>query len=188
MVRDSRVRAAALPPPSAPPSCAGQPRAMPWQASSRRTVKSTMASRVGSSCRGVNEAMISLITWRQFGREGGSRGLQGRLIGWCNSRNRGLVPCRSHSPQIDPLCRACTACYARLEDRPLGVWVEEGLKEEIAGGRGPRRPSQHPGERKFSLSRPVITAGGCSPKLGGGSLENLQITVLSSWSPTARAV
>eukprot|EP00964_Phaeocystis_antarctica_P059864 scaffold35617_cov60-Phaeocystis_antarctica.AAC.7 len=42
MVSDSRIRAAALPPPSAPPSCAGQPQAMPWQASSRRTVKSTM--------------------------------------------------------------------------------------------------------------------------------------------------
>eukprot|EP00964_Phaeocystis_antarctica_P045003 scaffold25885_cov65-Phaeocystis_antarctica.AAC.1 len=55
---------------------------------------------------------------------------------------RGIVLCRSHSPQIDPLCRACTACYARLEDRPLGVWVEEGLKEEIAGGRGPRQASQ----------------------------------------------
>eukprot|EP00964_Phaeocystis_antarctica_P121383 scaffold85042_cov49-Phaeocystis_antarctica.AAC.1 len=53
MVSDSRVRAAALPPPSAPPSCAGQPRAMPWQASSRRTVKSTMASRVASPCEGV---------------------------------------------------------------------------------------------------------------------------------------
>eukprot|EP00964_Phaeocystis_antarctica_P010574 scaffold5825_cov56-Phaeocystis_antarctica.AAC.2 len=57
-------------------------------------------------------------------------------------QNRGLVPCCAHSPQIDPLCRACTACYARLEDRPLGVWVGEGLKEEIAGERGPRRPSQ----------------------------------------------
>eukprot|EP00964_Phaeocystis_antarctica_P038460 scaffold21997_cov105-Phaeocystis_antarctica.AAC.1 len=43
--------AAALLPPSAPPSCAGQSRAMPWQASSGRTVKSTMASRVGSVLR-----------------------------------------------------------------------------------------------------------------------------------------
>eukprot|EP00964_Phaeocystis_antarctica_P000385 scaffold207_cov60-Phaeocystis_antarctica.AAC.3 len=79
MVGDSQVGAAALLPPSAPPSCAGQPRAMPWQASSKITVKSTMASRVVSSCGGVNAAVISLITWRQFGREGGSRALQGRL-------------------------------------------------------------------------------------------------------------
>ena len=50
---------------------------------------------------------------------------------------------------IDPLCQACTACYTRLEDRPLGVWVEEGLKEEIAGGRGPRRSSQRPHDEKF---------------------------------------
>eukprot|EP00964_Phaeocystis_antarctica_P110282 scaffold74660_cov72-Phaeocystis_antarctica.AAC.1 len=56
MVSDSRVRAAALPPPSAPPSCAGQPRAMPWQASSRRTVKSTMASRVTSPAESSNQA------------------------------------------------------------------------------------------------------------------------------------
>eukprot|EP00964_Phaeocystis_antarctica_P065070 scaffold39202_cov55-Phaeocystis_antarctica.AAC.1 len=61
-------------------------------------------------------------------------------------QNRGIVPCRAHSPQVDPLCRACTACYARLEDRPLSVWVREGLKEEIAGGRGPRRASQRPHE------------------------------------------
>eukprot|EP00964_Phaeocystis_antarctica_P066516 scaffold40211_cov36-Phaeocystis_antarctica.AAC.1 len=40
------------------------------------------------------------------------------------------------------------ACYARLEDRPLGVWVGEGLKEEIAGERGPRRPSQRPHDAK----------------------------------------
>jgi len=59
---------------------------------------------------------------------------------------RGIFPSRAHSPQVDPLCRACTACYARLEDRPLGVWVREGLKEEIAGGRGPRRASQRPHE------------------------------------------
>eukprot|EP00964_Phaeocystis_antarctica_P100232 scaffold65919_cov37-Phaeocystis_antarctica.AAC.1 len=77
MVGDSRVGTAALLPPSAPPSCAGQPRAMPWQASSRRTVKSTMASRVGSSRGRVNAAVISLITWRQFGREGGPRVLEG---------------------------------------------------------------------------------------------------------------
>ena len=32
---------------------------------------------------------------------------------------------------------------------PLGVWVEEGLKEEIAGGRGPRRPSQRPHDEKL---------------------------------------
>eukprot|EP00964_Phaeocystis_antarctica_P052418 scaffold30687_cov49-Phaeocystis_antarctica.AAC.5 len=62
---------------------------------------------------------------------------------------RGIVPSRAHSPQVDPLCRACTACYARLEDRPLGVWVREGLKEEIAGGRGPRRASQRPRESKL---------------------------------------
>ena len=51
---------------------------------------------------------------------------------------REIVPCRAHWRQIDPLCRACTACYARLEDRPLGVWVGEGLKEEraAAGIRG----------------------------------------------------
>eukprot|EP00964_Phaeocystis_antarctica_P099824 scaffold65604_cov52-Phaeocystis_antarctica.AAC.2 len=61
-------------------------------------------------------------------------------------QNRGIVSCRSHSPQIEPLCRACTACYARLEDRPLGAWVREGLKEEIAGSRGPRRASQRPHE------------------------------------------
>ena len=29
---------------------------------------------------------------------------------------------------------------------PLGVWFEEGLKEEIAGGQGPRRASQRPHE------------------------------------------
>eukprot|EP00964_Phaeocystis_antarctica_P074785 scaffold46056_cov55-Phaeocystis_antarctica.AAC.1 len=56
MVGDSRVGAAALPPPSVPPSCAGQPRAIPWQASSGRTVKSTMASRVASSCGGVKRS------------------------------------------------------------------------------------------------------------------------------------
>ena len=50
MVGDSRVGAAALPPLSAPPSCAGQPRTMSWQPSSRRTEKSKVASRVGSSC------------------------------------------------------------------------------------------------------------------------------------------
>eukprot|EP00964_Phaeocystis_antarctica_P065107 scaffold39227_cov58-Phaeocystis_antarctica.AAC.1 len=120
MVGDSRVGAAALPPLSAPPSCAGQPRAMPWQVSSRRTVKSTMASRVASPAKASNATVISSITWRQFGREGGSRGLQGRLTGWCNSRvrcrmpgsnvqpgmardNRGLVPCRSHPWQIGSL-------------------------------------------------------------------------------------
>eukprot|EP00964_Phaeocystis_antarctica_P065723 scaffold39689_cov36-Phaeocystis_antarctica.AAC.2 len=41
------------------------------------------------------------------------------------------------------------ACYARLEDRPLGVWVGEGLKEEIAGERGPRRTSQRPHDEKL---------------------------------------
>eukprot|EP00964_Phaeocystis_antarctica_P002923 scaffold1544_cov55-Phaeocystis_antarctica.AAC.1 len=92
MVSDSRVRAAALPPPSAPPSCAGQPRAMPWQASSRRTVKSTMASRVASPAEASNATVVSSITWRQFGREGGSRVLQGRLTGWCNSRERCRMP------------------------------------------------------------------------------------------------
>eukprot|EP00964_Phaeocystis_antarctica_P118772 scaffold82513_cov33-Phaeocystis_antarctica.AAC.1 len=40
-------------------------------------------------------------------------------------KHGGLVPCLAHWRQIDPLCRACTACYARLEDRPLGVWVGE---------------------------------------------------------------
>eukprot|EP00964_Phaeocystis_antarctica_P139983 scaffold104777_cov27-Phaeocystis_antarctica.AAC.1 len=73
MASDSRVRAAALPPPSAPPSCAGQ-RAMPWQASSRRTVKSTMASRVTSPAEASNAAVVSSITRRQFGREGGPVG------------------------------------------------------------------------------------------------------------------
>merc|ERR1719272_570657 len=34
----------------------------------------------------------SLITWRQFGREGGSRVLEGRLTGWCNSRVRWRMP------------------------------------------------------------------------------------------------
>eukprot|EP00964_Phaeocystis_antarctica_P055131 scaffold32408_cov59-Phaeocystis_antarctica.AAC.2 len=92
MVGDSRVGAAALPPPSAPPSCAGQPRAMPWQASSGRTVKSTMASRVGSVLRTSKRSGVSLITWRQFGREGGSRVLEGRLTGWCNSRVRWRMP------------------------------------------------------------------------------------------------
>ena len=51
-----------------------------------------------------------------------------------------MVPCVAHWGQIDPLCRACTACYARLEDRPLGVWVGKGLKEEIAGGHLSERP------------------------------------------------
>ena len=63
---------------------------------------------------------------------------------------------RSLAAQIDPLCRGCTACYARLEDRPLGVWVGEGLKEEIAGGRGPRRSSQRPYTGEYF---PVHTAG-----------------------------
>eukprot|EP00964_Phaeocystis_antarctica_P065106 scaffold39226_cov90-Phaeocystis_antarctica.AAC.1 len=56
MVGDSRVGEAALPPPSAPPSSAGQPRAMPWQVSSRRTVKSTIASRVTSPAGGVKRS------------------------------------------------------------------------------------------------------------------------------------
>ena len=71
---------------------------------------------------------------------------------------RGIVPSRAHSPQVDPLCRACTACYARLEDRPLGVWVGEGLKEEIAGERGPRRPSQRRYDEKMwesSIDSPI---------------------------------
>eukprot|EP00964_Phaeocystis_antarctica_P072776 scaffold44573_cov80-Phaeocystis_antarctica.AAC.2 len=92
MVGDSRVGAAALPPPSAPPSCAGQPRAMPWQVSSRRTVKSTMASTVAPPAEASGAGVISSITWRQFGREGGSRVLQGRLTGWCNSRVRCRMP------------------------------------------------------------------------------------------------
>ena len=69
-----------------------------------------------------------------------------------------MVPSRAHSPQVDPLCRACTACYARLEDRPLGVWVGEGLKEEIAGERGPRRPSQRRYDEKLwesSIDSPI---------------------------------
>eukprot|EP00964_Phaeocystis_antarctica_P059863 scaffold35617_cov60-Phaeocystis_antarctica.AAC.6 len=73
---------------------------------------------------------------------------------------RGLVPCRSHPWQIGPLCRACTACYARLEDRPLGVWVGEGLKEEIAGERGPRRPSQRAHDEKLWESFRIDTARG----------------------------
>eukprot|EP00964_Phaeocystis_antarctica_P016441 scaffold9087_cov69-Phaeocystis_antarctica.AAC.3 len=145
MVSDSRVRAAALPPPSAPPSCAGQPRAMPWQASSRRTVKSTMASRVASPAEASNATVISSTTWRQFGREGGSRGLQGRLTGWCNSR----VRCRMPGSNVQAWQGRTEACYSRLEDRPLGVWVGEGLKEEIAGERGPRRPSQRPHDEKL---------------------------------------
>eukprot|EP00964_Phaeocystis_antarctica_P035218 scaffold20094_cov24-Phaeocystis_antarctica.AAC.1 len=52
----------------------------------RRTVKSTMASRVASPAEASNATVVSSITWRQFGREGGSRALQGRLTGWCNSR------------------------------------------------------------------------------------------------------
>eukprot|EP00964_Phaeocystis_antarctica_P098837 scaffold64790_cov33-Phaeocystis_antarctica.AAC.1 len=43
---------------------------MPWQASSRRTVKSTMASRVASPAQASNATVVSSITWRQFGREG----------------------------------------------------------------------------------------------------------------------
>ena len=162
MVSDSRVRAAALPPPSAPPSCAGQPRAMPWQASSRRTVKSTMASRVPSPAGGVKRNGGQLDHVASVRTRGGipwAAGPANRVVQQpskmphareqCASMARpyrGIVPSRAHSPQVDPLCRACTACYARLEDRPLGVWVREGLKEEIAGGRGPRRASQRPHE------------------------------------------
>eukprot|EP00964_Phaeocystis_antarctica_P085620 scaffold54112_cov34-Phaeocystis_antarctica.AAC.1 len=36
-----------------------------------------MASRVTSPAEASNATVISSITWRQFGREGGSRGLQG---------------------------------------------------------------------------------------------------------------
>eukprot|EP00964_Phaeocystis_antarctica_P104916 scaffold69999_cov48-Phaeocystis_antarctica.AAC.1 len=39
-----------------------------------------------------------------------------------------------------------------------------------------------------NCARSVPPRRGCSPKLGNGSLENLQTTVLSFWSPTARAV
>ena len=160
MVSDSRVRAAALPPPSAPPSFAGQPRAMPWQASSRRTVKSTMASRVASPAEGRQAQRDQLDHVASVRTRGGfpwAAGLANRVVQQPSKmahareqcpgiarQNRGIIPCRSHSPQIEPLCRACTACYARLEDRPLGVWVGQGLKEEIAGERGPRRASQRP--------------------------------------------
>eukprot|EP00964_Phaeocystis_antarctica_P069526 scaffold42266_cov60-Phaeocystis_antarctica.AAC.2 len=65
---------------------------MPWQASSRRTVKSTMASRVAPPAEAPGAAVISSVAWREFGREGGSRGLQGRLTGWCNSRVRCRMP------------------------------------------------------------------------------------------------
>eukprot|EP00964_Phaeocystis_antarctica_P103654 scaffold68906_cov63-Phaeocystis_antarctica.AAC.1 len=122
-----------------------QPRVMPWQANSRRTVKSMMASRVGSSCGRVNEAGRSLITWRQFGREGGSRVLQGQLTGWCNSRVRCRIPGSSGQAWLG----RTEACYARLEDRPLGVWFGEGLKEEITGGQGPWRSSQRPHDEKL---------------------------------------
>eukprot|EP00964_Phaeocystis_antarctica_P083654 scaffold52636_cov61-Phaeocystis_antarctica.AAC.3 len=38
-----------------------------------------------------------------------------------------------------------------------------------------------------TMNPPILTLG-CSTKLGDGSLENVQTTALSSWSPTARAV
>ena len=75
---------------------------------------------------------------------------------------RVLCPWRAHLlasalPAVARATAACSVrcewmvdrCYARLEDRPLGVWVGEGLKEEIAGERGPRRPSQRPHDEKF---------------------------------------
>ena len=40
-------------------------------------MKSILTSRVASSCGRGSAAARSLITWRQFGREGGSRVLQG---------------------------------------------------------------------------------------------------------------
>ena len=55
-------------------------------------MKSTIASRVSSPAEVSGAPVISSITWRQFGREGGSRGLQGRLTGWCNSRVRCRMP------------------------------------------------------------------------------------------------
>ena len=162
MVGDSRVGAAALPPPSAPPSCSGQPRAMPWQASSKITVKSTMASRVVSSCGGVNAAVISLITWRQFGREGGSRALQGRLTGWCNSR----VRCRMPGSNVqawqgrtetglsflegrtwfDPLCRACTAStrVQKVGARRVGWRRSQGSQRARTGAASRENLFVHP--------------------------------------------
>ena len=134
MVDDSRVGGAALPPPSAPPSCAGQPRAMPWQASSRRTVKSTMASRVASPAEGRQAQRDQLdhvaSVWTRGGLPCAGRPAN-RVVQqpskMAHAREqcpgiarpyRGIFPSRAHSPQVDPLCRACTACYARLEVEP----------------------------------------------------------------------
>ena len=149
---------------------------MPWQASSRRTVKSTMASRVASPCEGVKRnggqldhvASVRTRGGIPWAAEPANRVVQQpstmphareQCAGMARPY-RGLVPCRSHPWQIGPLCRACTACYARLEDRPLGVWVGEGLKEEIAGERGPRRPSQRRYDEKlwesFRLVPPAV--------------------------------
>ena len=82
-VDDPRVVAAALPPQSSAPSCVGQPRAMPWQASSSRTVASTnrtMTSKVASSCRGRERRRSEADDGASVRTMGGSHALQGRRI------------------------------------------------------------------------------------------------------------
>eukprot|EP00964_Phaeocystis_antarctica_P123078 scaffold86732_cov78-Phaeocystis_antarctica.AAC.2 len=112
---------------------------MPWQSSSRRTVKSTLTSRVASSCGRGSAAARSLITWRQFGREGGSRVLQGAANMMVQQPN--IVLSLALTDGKLTLFVGPAQLATRLEGRPLGVWVGEGLKEEIAGERGPWRAS-----------------------------------------------
>eukprot|EP00964_Phaeocystis_antarctica_P035568 scaffold20316_cov66-Phaeocystis_antarctica.AAC.9 len=128
MVSDSRVRAAALPPPSAP--------------------RAVQASH--EPCRG-RQAAEEPRSGDQLDHVAPVRTRGG--IPWAAGPANRVVQQPSKIPHAREQCagmaRENRACYTRLEDRPLGVWVEEGLKEEIAGGRGPRRSSQRPHDEKF---------------------------------------
>ena len=69
----------------------------------------------------------------------------------------------AHREQNDPLCGRRTAHQARLEagrSRARCMIVGEGLKEEIAGERGPWRACQLAHDEMFWSSRRVSPADG----------------------------
>eukprot|EP00964_Phaeocystis_antarctica_P074571 scaffold45861_cov94-Phaeocystis_antarctica.AAC.1 len=93
-----------------------------------------MASRVGSVLRTSKRRGSSLITWCQFGREGGSRVLEGRLTGWCNSRVRWRMP----GSNVQAL-QGLTEGYFRLAPTRLRLTLFVGPAQLAKAVRASRR-------------------------------------------------